>query len=102
MILPNIKTKENFENLIVSPIFYNDKYSINKILNAIKFNLLTLNWKKRKYALGGINLNNLRKKKHINHNDNNEESSFILKLLFIILRIATCEPIFSLIYPSNK
>ena len=56
-----IKTKENFENLIVSPIFYNDKYSINKILNAIKFNLLTLNWKKRKYALGGINLNNLKR-----------------------------------------
>ena len=56
-----IKKKESFESLIVSPIFYNAKYSINKILNTIKFNLLTLNWQKRKYALGGINLNNLKK-----------------------------------------
>jgi len=55
------KTKEAFESTIVSPIFYNKKYSRNKILNPIKFNLLSLYWEKRKYALGGINMNNLKK-----------------------------------------
>ena len=55
------KTKEVFNNIIISPIFYNKKYSINKILNPIKFNLLSLNWSKRKYALGGINVINLKK-----------------------------------------
>ena len=55
------KTIEAFETTMVSPIFYNKKYSVNKILNPIKFNLLTLYWKKRKYALGGININNLKK-----------------------------------------
>jgi thiamine monophosphate synthase len=55
------KTKETFENIIISPIFYNKKYSVNKILNPLKFNLLSLNWPKRKYALGGINIKNLKK-----------------------------------------
>ena len=54
------KTKETFENIIISPIFYNKKYSVNKILNPLKFNLLSLNWPKRKYALGGINIKNLK------------------------------------------
>jgi thiamine monophosphate synthase len=56
-----LKTVEIFDDLIISPIYYNNKYSINKILGPIKFNLLTLGWDKRKYALGGINLNNLKK-----------------------------------------
>ena len=55
------KTKELSYDTIISPIFYNNKYSINKILNPIKFNLLSLNWRGRKYALGGINLDNLKK-----------------------------------------
>jgi thiamine-phosphate pyrophosphorylase len=55
------KTKELSYDTIISPIFYNNKYSINKILNPIKFNLLSLNWRGRKYALGGINLGNLKK-----------------------------------------
>jgi thiamine-phosphate pyrophosphorylase len=55
------KTKELSYDTIISPIFYNNKYSINKILNPIKFNLLSLNWGGRKYALGGINLDNLKK-----------------------------------------
>jgi thiamine-phosphate pyrophosphorylase len=55
------KTKEIFESAIVSPIFYNQKYSINKILKPTKFNLLSLYWRKRKYALGGVNINNLKK-----------------------------------------
>lgn len=57
----HIKKKESFENLLISPIFYNEKYSVNRILNPVKFNLLTLNWQKRKYALGGIKINNLKK-----------------------------------------
>jgi thiamine monophosphate synthase len=56
-----LKTVEIYDDLIISPIYYNNKYSINKILGPIKFNLLTLGWDKRKYALGGINLNNLKK-----------------------------------------
>lgn len=55
------KTKEIFNDVIISPIFYNKKYSINKILNPIKFNLFSLNWSKRKYALGGVNIINLKK-----------------------------------------
>lgn len=46
---------------MISPIFYNKKYSVNRILNPIKFNLMSLNWKKNKYALGGINKKNINK-----------------------------------------
>lgn len=53
--------KEISEDIMISPIFYNNKYSINKILNPIKFNLLSLHWAGRKYALGGINFYNLKK-----------------------------------------
>jgi thiamine monophosphate synthase len=56
-----LKTVEIYDDLIISPIYHNNKYSINQILGPIKFNLLTLDWGKRKYALGGINLNNLKK-----------------------------------------
>ena len=46
---------------MLSPIFYNKKYSPNKILGPIKFNLITLNWDCKICALGGIKLNNLKK-----------------------------------------
>jgi hypothetical protein len=39
----------------------NKKYSINKILGVIKFNLISLNWKLKILALGGINEKNLKK-----------------------------------------
>ena len=55
------KSKEKYDYVVVSPLFYNSKYSLNKILNPIKFNLLTNNWCKKIYALGGINLNNIKK-----------------------------------------
>lgn len=55
------KKKEVFNDTIISPIYYNYKYSINKILNPIKFNLLSLGWSTRKYALGGVNLINLKR-----------------------------------------
>jgi 2-keto-3-deoxy-6-phosphogluconate aldolase len=46
---------------MLSPIFYNNKYSQNQILNPIKFNLISLNWKTNLCALGGINKTNIRK-----------------------------------------
>jgi thiamine-phosphate pyrophosphorylase len=55
------KSVEKYDFIVVSPIFYNSKYSLNKILNPIKFNLLTNAWGKKIYALGGINLNNIKK-----------------------------------------
>jgi 2-keto-3-deoxy-6-phosphogluconate aldolase len=45
----------------LSPIFFNKKYSINHILNIIKFNLTCLSWKIDICALGGINEKNIRK-----------------------------------------
>ena len=56
-----VKKKQNCETIMLSPIFYNKKYSLNKILGTIKFNLITLNWNCKVCALGGIKLNNFRK-----------------------------------------
>ena len=39
---------------MISPLFYNKKYSENKILGPIKINLITKNWKIKVGALGGI------------------------------------------------
>jgi hypothetical protein len=44
---------------MLSPIFYNKKYSHNKILNPIKFNLTSLEWKSNICALGGVNSKNM-------------------------------------------
>ena len=55
-----VKRKQNCETIMLSPIFYNKKYSPNKILGPIKFNLITLNWDCKICALGGIKLNNLK------------------------------------------
>jgi thiamine-phosphate pyrophosphorylase len=49
------------KTIILSPLFYNDKYSENKILGPIKFNLITLNWKVKICGLGGINQKNIKK-----------------------------------------
>jgi thiamine monophosphate synthase len=46
---------------MLSPVFFTPKYSRNKILGIIKFNLITLNWSVKLCALGGINLDNLKK-----------------------------------------
>ena len=56
-----IKKKQNCTTIMLSPIFFNNKYSHNKILNPIKFNLITLNWITYICALGGINLMNLKR-----------------------------------------
>jgi hypothetical protein len=45
---------------MLSPLFYNKKYSKNKILRPIKFNLITNGWKSKICALGGINQKNIK------------------------------------------
>lgn len=45
----------------LSPLFFNIKYSKTKILGPTKFNLISLNWKIKLCALGGINDNNIKK-----------------------------------------
>ena len=56
----SIKKKQRCSTIMLSPIFYNIKYSHNKILNPIKFNLLALNWNIKVGALGGINNKNIK------------------------------------------
>lgn len=55
------KTKQKINRIFLSPIFINNKYSENKILGLARFNILSLNWKNTVYALGGINLNNIKR-----------------------------------------
>ena len=57
----SLKKQQLCEMILLSPLFYNKKYSQNMILNVCKFNLISMNWKKKICALGGINLNNLKK-----------------------------------------
>ena len=54
------KNQQNCETIMLSPIFYNKKYTRNKILGIIKFNLLKLNWKREICALGGIKIKNIK------------------------------------------
>jgi thiamine monophosphate synthase len=55
-----VKKKQKCQTIMLSPIFFNKKYTANKILGVIKFNLITLNWNCNICALGGIKLNNFR------------------------------------------
>ena len=55
-----IKKQQKCNIIMLSPIFFNKKYSLNKILGPIKFNLITLNWNCKVCALGGIKLSNLK------------------------------------------
>ena len=55
------KNKQNCENILLSPIFTNKKYNENKILNIVKFNLISKDWKNYVFALGGVNSNNFKK-----------------------------------------
>jgi len=57
----SLKKKQLCEMIMLSPLFHNKKYSQNMILNVCKFNLISINWNKKICALGGINLNNLKK-----------------------------------------
>ncbi len=55
-----IKNKQNCSTIMLSPIFYNKKYSSNKILYVPRFNLITLNWRTNICALGGISSKNIK------------------------------------------
>ena len=56
-----IKKNQNCTAIFLSPLFYTKKYSINKTLGPIKFNLISKNWDLAVYALGGLGLNNFKK-----------------------------------------
>ena len=56
-----LKARQQCDTIVFSPLFYNKKYSLNKILGVIKFNLITLNWRKKISAMGGIKNENIKK-----------------------------------------
>jgi len=55
------KIRQNCNLIMLSPIFYNPKYSYNKILNVHKFNLISKSWINNLCALGGVDLSNIKK-----------------------------------------
>jgi len=57
------KLKQKCQLLMLSPIFFNEKYSKNKILNILKFNCKSISWNIDLCALGGINAKTLHKVK---------------------------------------
>ena len=59
------KLKQNCYTIIVSPLFYTEKYSNNQILNILKFSQISREWKVNLCALGGINFNNIKKTRMI-------------------------------------
>lgn len=60
------KLRQKCTLLMLSPLFYNEKYSENKILNVLKFNNKKQNWKIEICALGGINLKTIKRIKLLN------------------------------------
>jgi thiamine monophosphate synthase len=56
-----IKITQKCEGIFLSPLFHTEKYSINRILGPVKFNLMSKNWKKKIYVLGGIKINNIKR-----------------------------------------
>jgi thiamine monophosphate synthase len=55
------KKRQQCETITLSPIFFNPKYSKNRILNPIRFNLISKNWNTNLCALGGILRENIKK-----------------------------------------
>ena len=55
------KIRQKCQILMLSPLFFNEKYSKNKILNISRFNHKALNWNIKLCALGGINSKTLKK-----------------------------------------
>jgi thiamine monophosphate synthase len=55
------KKRQGCNVITLSPLFYNEKYSRNKILNIPRYNLISLNWQEKICPLGGIQSNNLKK-----------------------------------------
>ena len=61
-----IKNRQGCEEIFLSPLFKNEKSK--NYLGIIKFNLITLNCKKKFIALGGINKKNYKKIKLLKSN----------------------------------
>jgi thiamine monophosphate synthase len=59
------KKNQSCDLVMLSPLFYNNKYSSNKIIGTVKFRLITKEWKTNICALGGINKTNINKIKLI-------------------------------------
>jgi len=59
------KKNQNCNMVMLSPLFYNKKYSNNNILGTTKFRLISKDWKIDVCALGGINKTNVNKVKLI-------------------------------------
>ncbi len=55
------KLGQNCHLVMLSPIFYTEKYSKNKILNITRFNQMVISWNIKICALGGVNLKNVKK-----------------------------------------
>ena len=63
----SILNKKGCSTIMLSPLFYNNKYSLNQILNIVRFNLITNLWKTKICALGGINIKNINRIKMLNN-----------------------------------
>ena len=55
------KKIQKCETITLSPLFFNAKYSRNKILGPIRFGLISKMWNTNLCALGGIAKNNIKK-----------------------------------------
>jgi thiamine-phosphate pyrophosphorylase len=55
------KKRQSCEDIFLSPVFKNAKYRQTQILTINKFNLISKEWKCNLFALGGINLFNIKK-----------------------------------------
>jgi thiamine monophosphate synthase len=60
-----LKQRQFCKEIALSPLFATNKYSINKILNIHRFNLISNKWNVCLVALGGINYLTLKKIKMI-------------------------------------
>jgi thiamine monophosphate synthase len=63
------KKNQNCNMIMLSPLFYNKKYSNNNILGTTKFRLISKDWKIDVCALGGINKTNVNKVRLIKTNN---------------------------------
>ena len=60
------KNNQKCEKFFLSPIFYNKKYSINRILGVLKFKLISKDWKNDVIPLAGINHKNVKRSALVN------------------------------------
>jgi thiamine monophosphate synthase len=55
------KKKQNCSLIFLSPFFLTKKYTVNKVLGPLKFNLIANTWKANLGCLGGVTFNNYKK-----------------------------------------